>query len=84
MSTRCASCSAEIVWGVTKAGKRMPLNSPPEKRAVMVEAYEPDDEESTGSVMFYRAEDKDHVAILDTFVPHWATCPHANQWKGKK
>lgn len=61
----------------------MPLDARPEKRAVMVEAYVPDDEETTGSVMFYRAPESDHVEIMDTFMPHHATCPDAERWRKK-
>lgn len=78
----CRSCGAPIVWGVTKSGKKMPLDERPEKRAVMVEAYLPDDEETSGSTWYYRAPDSDHVAIVDTFVPHFASCPDASRWKG--
>lgn len=21
--------------------------------------------------------------VLDTYIPHWATCPNAKEWKGK-
>ena len=79
----CDGCGAEIVWGVTKNGKRTPLDAKSEKRYVTVEVYEPDDD-STGNFTFYRAEDKDHVALVDVFMPHFATCPKAEQFRKKK
>ena len=38
MSATCRSCGAPIVWGITKAGKKVPLD-PPEKRYAMHPLY---------------------------------------------
>lgn len=63
---RCRSCGAEILWAVTKAGKRIPIDPEPEPYGnVQLD-------ESAGEV---RAT---VVAIGDgTHVSHFASCPLA-------
>ena len=34
LMTHCKTCGAEIVWGLTKNGRKVPMD-PPEKRYVM-------------------------------------------------
>lgn len=41
MSATCRSCGAAIVWAVTAAGKRMPLDAKPERRLVREGRQEP-------------------------------------------
>lgn len=36
--SNCGTCGAEIVWAITEAGKRMPLDAKPEKRFVVDDA----------------------------------------------
>ena len=60
----CKSCDAPIVWGVTKAGKKVPLD-PPEKRYV-----------ARPRAVF---DTQLGVEIVETWTPHFATCPNANQ-----
>jgi len=61
---KCKSCQAEIVWGVTDTGKRVPLD-PSEKRFVRIYGHVPDGEL--------------HVRMKDTHLSHFATCPQADQ-----
>jgi hypothetical protein len=73
--TTCRDCSADIVWGVTEKGRRIPLNP---------ERHDPGDEHANLAV--YR----DHLSRLHVRVPsvdrpiasfewratpHFATCP---------
>lgn len=65
--TRCRSCGAPIVWAVTAAGKRMPLDAEP------VYAI------GSGVVSL----NGDEVAVVERprplYVSHFATCPNADQ-----
>ncbi len=76
----CRSCHAPIVWAMTDAGKRMPLDPMPtttgtvallqgsERRARVLPAAELEAARAEGKTLF---------------TPHWATCPQAREWKGK-
>ena len=66
---KCKSCKAEIEWGVTEAGKRVPLD-PPQKRYVSVQ-HNP--------THLHRGDGQFHVAIQDTWLSHFATCPQADE-----
>jgi hypothetical protein len=74
----CEGCGAEIIWGVTAKGKRTPLDAKAEKRYVEREVYELDDDQAG---TFYRAQEQDYVALVDTFMPHFATCPRADSFR---
>ena len=58
---KCRSCGAPILWVRTTTGKAMPVDAKPEKRIVLDPA---DTGQPTGRV-------------VDTYVSHFATCPHA-------
>lgn len=62
----CGSCGAQIVWGVTTNGKRIPLNLPSEKRFVR----------ARGEV---QPQPDGLVMQVETWVSHFATCPNAAQ-----
>jgi len=75
MSSRCSSCDAPIIWAVTDAGKRMPLDAEPA----------PD-----GNVVLTRVGGQARARKGSEFGPnmprhksHFATCPNANQHRGK-
>jgi len=59
----CSSCGAEIIWTVTVAGKRMPVDAKPEKRVVL--------KQNEGDPLTPLSR------VVDTFISHFATCPHA-------
>lgn len=68
MSTTCRSCGAAILWAVTPAGKRMPVDAQPTKR-ISLDSY--------GVKTF---GDLAPVAnVVDTYTSHFATCPSAAQ-----
>lgn len=59
-SGQCGSCRAPIIWVITAKGNRQPLNAKSEKRVVVT--YDP-------------AAGVNRATVLDTYVPHAATCP---------
>jgi hypothetical protein len=58
---RGENCNAEIFWVETEAGKMMPLDAKPEKRATLDKAGQ--------------------LKMIDTYTPHWATCPDAESFR---
>ncbi len=75
MST-CRGCGAEILWGLTAKGARIPLDPKPEKRVVLAPVFERDD------LGFVKAVIHDERAqVVDTFTPHHATCPEAERFR---
>lgn len=67
---KCKSCGARVIWARTKNGKPTPLNADPV----------PD------GTMYVRDGVARHVDLLtpkDTpwYMPHFATCPQADEWR---
>ena len=63
----CRSCRAEIIWALTENGKRIPLDRKREKRFVL-----------------WDHPDGDFRAVMtEVYVPHFATCPQAGEWRRK-
>lgn len=81
MSAACRSCGAPIVWAVTKAGKRMPLDASPVpfKGLFGLELVDGDDE--------YHAVHKNDLPESARLLPlhqsHYVTCPQAAKWRRK-
>lgn len=68
----CKSCGAEIVWIRTQAGKPHPLDAKPEKRWVALGDL------TCGGPIDDRMDAASHGwSLVDTYVSHFATCPHA-------
>jgi hypothetical protein len=65
----CRGCGREIIWAVTTANKKMPLDTKPETRAVLVER------DGDGTMV---------VKTVPTYMPHWATCPNADDFRRKQ
>ena len=68
--SRCKSCQAPITWAVTEGGKKIPLDAASKERRACVIGEEPDG--SPG------------VAIRDTYLSHFATCPDAAKHRRSK
>jgi hypothetical protein len=66
VSATCASCGAAIIWTITEAGKRMPVDAVPAGK-VTVLVRDP----HGGSTPISKS--RDH------YVSHFATCPNAQQ-----
>jgi len=61
----CKGCGQEIKWVKTPAGKNMPLDPKPVKMVEIVS----------------RLSDADVGIVVDVYMPHWATCSKAEQFK---
>lgn len=68
----CSSCGAAVLWVRTQAGKAMPLDAAPtlDGNVAMLEG---------GASRAYGLED--HAAQAKRYTSHFATCPHADQWR---
>lgn len=74
MSDRCRSCGAAIIWALTGAGKRIPLDDDPAAEGGRYR-LEPD------GVAVYVAVP---LAGEPLYVSHFATCPDARDWRHRK
>jgi hypothetical protein len=64
--SKCRGCGAEIIWATTElSGKAVPLDVMVEKRFL---------------ILHYDA-DKPCVRLHDTYMPHFATCPKASEFR---
>lgn len=70
--SRCRSCRAEVIWCVTPAGKRMPVDAQPVEGGNLLL--------TTDDPPVARVVDPDQLLIDDgqRFVSHFATCPEAD------
>jgi hypothetical protein len=64
MKATCSSCGAAILWTVTEAGKRMPVDATPSGKATVL-VRNPDDPNTPISKQ------------RDVYLSHFATCEHA-------
>lgn len=77
----CRACGAKIIWIKTRKGKNFPLNAMPVEFSVdkgsetVVEA----DGNIIKDVLIH-GEDP----LGTGYIPHWATCPYANQFRKRK
>lgn len=78
---RCKACGSEIVWIKTKNDKLMPCNFPPVD--ILIDESEKEIYVTcTGKVVHGRRCDNKSYPI-QAYVPHWATCPKAEQFRKK-
>jgi hypothetical protein len=73
----CRSCRARIVWAVTEAGRRIPLDAEasPTGNLAQVEALA----DGTPVVAFLDPEAPEPEA--GRYLSHFATCPNAKEWR---
>lgn len=83
------SCGAELLWVATRNGKMQPLNAEPEPTG-NVQMVEPMSFRSTprGALRQSRVLPKAELEGMlpiegDRFMPHHATCPDVQQYRGK-
>jgi len=62
--SRCRSCNAEIIWTVTDAGKKMPVDREPTGK---------------GIALIPLARDEIRSRVVDVHESHFVTCPNADQ-----
>lgn len=73
----CKACGEEIRWIRTRAGKQMPVDPDSFSQQQL----------SPGVVVVTEAGDvlrggRAPYAAAHGYTPHWATCPHAGQFRG--
>lgn len=69
MSASCSTCGAEIVWAITQAGKRTPLDAKPVRVAIAARDTE-GAEIRDGDALVIGGSANGHQS-------HFATCPNA-------
>jgi len=70
----CRSCGADMIWTVTRSGKKMPMDAEPSSNGTF-ELHEM----ANGEVHAEFVPEKDRNADMDLYQSHFSTCPHANQ-----
>ncbi len=79
-SNSCRSCGADIVWAITKGGKRMPVDAEPNPAGNVELTVGRSDSIPWATVhsqppgMFDDWVDRAHM-------PHFATCPDGESWR---
>lgn len=73
MSATCSSCGAAIIWVRTERGKPMPVDAKPEKRFTL-----------DPLAVRLNPSAPPSALLVDTYVSHFATCPHADQHRKAK
>lgn len=79
MATRCRACGNTIGWYLTENNKRMPLdpNTHPDGNVILdrTDPMAPPVAVVLGGAELEAVRERGDVP---TFMPHWATCPHAD------
>lgn len=78
----CRSCFAPIIWAVNDhTGSRMPVDSEPVEGGNVILTWGRPGEAPTATVL---GRDAASVSAQPLYKSHYATCPHANQWRKAK
>lgn len=84
MSDRCKSCGAPVVWSLTPAGARAPIDAEPDVEKGNVLLLAPSGFAGLLSVVLSKgslvAARGGGVALR---LNHWATCPDKAEWREK-
>lgn len=97
-TTPCKGCGKPIVFGYTKSGTRIPLDTVAPTYAIVALEYPPGNDEIIRIQKLPKVDkpiEKDHLPhlrqtdcgpyVMGAYVTHFATCSHANEFgKGKK
>ena len=81
--TKCRSCGANIIWIITKTGRKMPCNAEP----IFFDLANMNDE---GTKVFVKDNRIIAIGIENPegqevgYISHFATCPEAEKWRKKK
>ena len=84
-TSRCRSCGAEIIWAmVEKSGRTMPIDAVPVPDGNVEAVVKPWRGEGERLVVTdVYAADQLFIPTHETWVAHFATCPHAKAWSRK-
>lgn len=74
MSEQCQRCKAPICWGLTKAGKWMPLDAAPDPAGEWRLFGD------TPRAVHVEPERRQELAA-QLMTAHWATCPYADAFR---
>lgn len=76
----CKSCGAPILWATAlKSGKAIPLDAVPVDSSTLRGRLAVDDE-SVGNIVRAATEEDVRLGKM-LYVSHYATCPHALEWR---
>ena len=81
--TKCRSCGADIIWIITKTGRKMPCNAEPI-------FFDLADMKGEGVKTFVKDDGTIAIGIENPegqevgYISHFATCPEADKWRTKK
>lgn len=67
ITSKCRSCGSDIVWVVTPAGKNMPLDAMSTSMWLIQEEG--------------AQQGSPRARLVQVRTPHWASCPHAAEWR---
>lgn len=76
--SKCRDCQKDIVWAISPAGKRIPLEK--------VVVYEPEpatDDVEMLDLALSLAAPKVRKIDGNTYISHFLTCPGANKFSGR-
>lgn len=72
---RCRSCLQPIIWAVTEAGKRQPLDRDPDPDGIVIAYQDP----LGGWHSRALPNDQPVLPPWKRYTTHFATCPHADE-----
>lgn len=73
----CKACKAPVKWVVTAKGKRQPIDTEPSAKGNIVV-----DEFGNGRVL--KKGESLPMGFVGPFMPHHATCPFADEFRGSR
>lgn len=86
----CGSCHAQIVWAITPAGARAPIDRQPNREKGNVLLLQPAALQADGEhVLLAVVLSKDALKLaqernvhgVSLYTNHWATCPDRQEWR---
>jgi len=85
MTSICRACSAKIIWAVTPAGKRMPVDAKPSADGKLILSAQVGPQgikiNDPPLVIDERTVDQDGPKGGDRYISHFATCPAADRFR---
>ena len=80
----CRKCKAAIIWIRTPGGKSMPCDAAPVYYTAKPKSGSKRIVTPNGEVLACEYTEDPHKAAGTGFVPHWATCPEADSFRGRR
>lgn len=79
MPAKCRSCGAAIVWTLTEAGRRMPVDvEPSDDGTLRLEEFQ------DGSGVIYAFVVRGNASPRELYRSHFATCPNAASHRNQR